>query len=70
MTDVSPLKLEISMAIRQIKSGKTAGPNRVPDEVRYRGSYKTDIFPEEKLTFFQNDFGGTTTNGLERRIPD
>ncbi|VDP83083.1 unnamed protein product [Schistosoma curassoni] len=61
-----PMKEEIRMAVRQIKSGKAAGPDNIPavapNEIRNRSNYK------HALPSIQKDLeGGTSADGLERR---
>ncbi|VDP58320.1 unnamed protein product [Schistosoma curassoni] len=59
-----PTTEETRMAIRQIKSGKAAGHDNVPAEVRH-GSNCKHASPS-----IQEDFGGgTSTERLERRLP-
>ncbi|VDP59833.1 unnamed protein product [Schistosoma curassoni] len=64
IVDNPPTAKEIRMAIRQIKSGKAAGPDNIPAEVKRRSNYK------HALPSIQKDLGGgTSADGLERRTP-
>ncbi|VDO87329.1 unnamed protein product [Schistosoma curassoni] len=59
-----PTTEEIRMGVRQIKSGKAAGPDNISAEVRHRSNYKHASRP------IQEDLGGrTSADGLKRRTP-